>query len=135
MKNKKATWINVLSIFIILFGLTTITAGGNAFFTQSGRIAAGKIIPLVLWYNFIAGFFYILAGFAIYKQKSMAIRISMLLANSSFAIYFALLIHIFKGNEYETRTLIAMTFRTFFWIAIATTTFRSRQIEPVECNC
>lgn len=135
MKNKKPLWLTTLSIFTIVFGIVTIFAGGNALFTESGKLAAGKIIPLILWYNFIAGFFYIMAGFAMFKQKSIAIRLSMLLANSAFAIYFALLMHIFDGKEYEMRTLYAMTFRTFYWIAIAIITFKSKYIEPVECNC
>jgi hypothetical protein len=76
-----------------------------------------------------------MTGVAIFKQKSIAIKLSMLLANSAFAIYFALLMHIFDGKEYETRTLYAMTFRTFYWIAVAAITFKSKHIEPVECNC
>ena len=132
---QKPTWLKLLSLFTIVFGIMTVFAGGNALFTESGRLAAGKIIPLVLWYNFIAGFFYVAAGVAMFKQKSAAIRIAMFLANSSFAVYFALLVHVFKGNDYEVRTLIAMTFRTVYWIAIATITFKTRHIEPVQCNC
>lgn len=131
----KPMWIKALSLFTIVFGLVTIFSGGNVLFTESGKLAAGKIVPLVLWYNFIAGFFYIIAGLAIFKQKSAAIRLSLFLANSAVAIYFALLVHIFKGNEYELRTLIAMTFRTFYWVAVTIITFKSKSIEQVQCNC
>lgn len=135
IQKNKPIWIIALSAITIIFGIITIFAGGNALFTESGKLAAGKIVSLILWYNFIAGFFYIAAGIAIFRQKSMAIRIAMLLANSSIAIYFALLMHIFEGNVYEMRTLIAMTLRTFYWIAIATIVFKSKNIEPVQCNC
>ncbi len=135
MKNKKPIWLLTLSIFSVIFGFLTIFAGGNALFTETGKLAAGKIISLVLWYNFIAGFFYIITGLAIYRQKSIAVRLSMLLANSAFAIYFALIMHILEGKEYEMRTLYAMTFRTVYWITVAIIVFKSKHIEKVECNC
>ncbi len=57
-------WINsALSIVAVLFGLMTLKGGGGVLFgDEAARIAAGKYVPLLLWFNFLSGFVYIAAG-------------------------------------------------------------------------
>ena len=83
----RPTWIKIVSLLTIVFGLATIKEGGLALFTQEGRIGAGNYVPFVLWFNFIAGFFYILAGIAIFKLKSCSKRLSLIIAISTTFIF------------------------------------------------
>ncbi len=47
----------------LVFGLLTIFSGGTALFGgEAARAAVGNAVPFVLWFNFIAGFFYVLAA-------------------------------------------------------------------------
>jgi hypothetical protein len=38
------------------------------FGTEATRAAAGNAVPFVLWFNFLAGFAYILAGLGLLRQ-------------------------------------------------------------------
>ena len=133
--NKRPMWINIVSAITILFGLVTIKEGGTVLFTEEGRIAAGHFVPFVLWFNFIAGFAYIMAGIALFRLKICTKRLSALIAVATTLVFILFGIHIFNGGEYEIRTVIAMTIRSTLWISIAVTLFRSKTIKSINCNC
>jgi len=62
------------SIFAALFGALTVFSGGMVLFgPDSARAAAGEYVPFVVWFNFIAGFFYILTAFAMWRGASWAL--------------------------------------------------------------
>lgn len=113
---KKSVWIGSV---IFIFGLMTILAGGRSLFTESGIATRGNIVPLVLWFNFIAGFFYLLTSISVFKMKICVKKLSVTLAVSNTLVLAYLLNHIFQGQLYEYKTLIAMIFRTLFWISFA----------------
>lgn len=126
-KQKKNLWI--ASIFI-LFGLVTVMAGGRALFTESGIQTRGQIVPLVLWFNFIAGFFYVLTGVLTYHSARFAKKWAIGLAGANLLVLAYLLNYIYQGGLYETKTLIAMSFRTVFWVTFATYFLRSVSSSP-----
>ena len=113
------TWIKVVSIFAIVFGLMTIVSGGSALFIESARKAAGAYVPFVLWFNFISGFLYIVAGIGIWKLQKWASQLSIFLTVSILVLFIAFGIHIMSGGSYEMRTVGAMTFRFSVWAAIS----------------
>jgi hypothetical protein len=48
------------------FGFLTITSGGSVRFVDGeARQAAGHYLPLVLWFNFGAGFIYVVTAIAL----------------------------------------------------------------------
>lgn len=118
----------ILALFIFVFAVATVLSGGRALFTDIGRAAMGDVVPVVLWFNFIAGFFYFAAGVAIFKQHPCAKKVSTLLAVTSSLVLIFLGFHIFSGKPYEIRTLVAMTFRAGFWIFVALALFKSRYL-------
>lgn len=61
-KYKRPLGITLLSIVAILFGIATIKEGGSVLFTEAGKQAAGNFVPFVVWFNFVAGFAYVVAG-------------------------------------------------------------------------
>ena len=110
----------VFSLLAGIFGLLTIKSGGSVLFIDGeARLAAGHYVPFVLWFNFCAGFLYILAAIALWLMRTWSAWLSLLLAISTLLIFAILGLHILNGGEYETRTVIAMTLRSGIWTMIA----------------
>lgn len=133
--SSRPLWLTLVALFAILFGLLTIKEGGTVLFTEQGKVSAGHYVPFVLWFNFIAGFFYVLAGIAMFRGKSCVKKLSAVIAGSNIIIFLLLGIYIFNGGLYEQRTVIAMTARSLIWISITLALFRSNVFKTVECNC
>lgn len=120
-KRKRPKGVLFVALAAIVFGAVTIFSGGMILFTEGvARTAAGNVVPFVLWFNFLAGFFYILAGAGIFYWRKWGVSLSALIAVATLLIGAALLFHINAGELYETRTLAAMGLRSVFWVAIAT---------------
>lgn len=62
LKPKRPLLLTSLSIASTLFGIATIKEGWSVLFTEAGKQNAGSFVSFVLWFNFSAGFVYILAG-------------------------------------------------------------------------
>lgn len=117
--------LTVISLVAIVFGLLTLIQGGRTLFTESGRAAMGEIVMPILWYNFIAGFFYIGAGTLAFRAISRARFLAALIAlGNGFALGY-LAWHISQGGLYEQRTVMAMSFRTILWIVLTALLFRA----------
>jgi len=134
-KNIRPKWLTVVSLMAILFGLATIKAGGTVIFTEQGRSNAGNYVAFILWFNFIAGFGYVVAGIMMLRLKSCAKRLSAILAVLSLLFFIALGLYILNGGAFETRTIAAMTLRSTFWIVIASILFKSKVLDPIDCKC
>lgn len=118
-RNKKFI-VFILGSFAIGFGAMTIKSGGFALFGGfEGKDFAERYVPFVLWFNFIAGFFYVISGIGIILKAKWALKLSITLAALTMLVFLAFGIHIFLGNPYETRTIGAMSIRTIFWIFIS----------------
>jgi hypothetical protein len=110
----------VLALVAIVFGAATIVVGGKTLFGDvEARSAAGHIVPFVLWFNFVAGFAYVIAGIGLFLWKRWAIHLSAAIAVATIAVFIALGIHIFIGLAFEARTVGAMIIRSAVWITIA----------------
>ena len=113
-------WAAVLALVAIAFGIVTIFVGGKTLFGGAeARIAAGNIVPFVLWFNFVAGFAYVIAGIGLLLWKRWAVHLSAAIAVATIAVFIALGIHIFFGLAFEARTVGAMIIRSAVWITIA----------------
>lgn len=112
--------VRIIAVVAILFGAMTIKEGGSVlFWSETARSAAGKFVPFVLWFNFLAGFFYILAGVGLFMRKRWAAILAFLIAAATVSVFLAFGLRIISGGGYETRTIIAMTMRSGIWIVIA----------------
>jgi hypothetical protein len=109
-----------LAITAVVFGILTVVSGGRALFgAPDVREALGYTVPFVLWFNFLAGFAYILTGAGLLTQARWAAPAAIFLAVTTVLIFAALGAHIATGGSYEMRTVVAMTMRSAFWIAVA----------------
>ena len=117
------TWI--VTTVAIVFGLLTIKSGGSVIFIDGeARQAAGNYVPFVVWFNFLAGFVYIIAGAGLWAQKRWAARLSLLIVVATLIIFAILGLYILDDGMYEMRTIIAMCLRSIIWISIAIFAYR-----------
>lgn len=117
--------IRSASIIAVLFGLLTIREGGAVlFWSETARLAAGQYVPFVVWFNFLAGFAYVVAGFGLWFWRRWAAGLAVGVAAATLAVFIAFGIHITGGGGYETRTIVAMSLRSAVWIAVAAVAYR-----------
>jgi len=110
----------VLAAVAIVFGVLTIKSAYLVLFTTGTfHQQAGNYLPLVVWFNGIAGFLYVIAGLGLFKQKIWAVRVSIFLAISTLTVFALFGMHVSNGGLYEHRTVGAMSIRSALWIVIA----------------
>ena len=118
--------LKVAGAFGLVFGLLTIFSGGTALFgDEAARAAVGNAVPFVLWFNFIAGFFYVLAGLGLLLKRRLAAWLSIAIAVATALVLAAFGLHVAGGGLYEMRTVGAMLLRTAVWASIAAVSWRS----------
>lgn len=118
--------LKVAGAFGLVFGLLTIFSGGTALFgDEAARAAVGNAVPFVLWFNFIAGFFYVLAGLGLLLKRRLAVWLSIAIAVATALVLAAFGLHVAGGGLYDMRTVGAMLLRTAVWASIAAVSWRS----------
>lgn len=123
-KRTPSVW--VMTIIAVLFGLLTIKSGGMVLFVDGeAREQAGNYVPFVLWFNFIAGFAYLIAGAGLWKQQRWAAWLAILIAVATLVVFALFALHILDGGSHEQRTVIAMSARSLIWILIATFAYKT----------
>ena len=121
MKSNRSVGVWIVTIVALVFGILTIKSGGSVLFIDGpARQAAGNYVPFVLWFNFLAGFAYLLAGVGLFMQKSWAPRLSIFIAVTTAMVFALFGLHILNGGAFEDRTVVAMSLRTIVWVSIAT---------------
>ncbi len=125
MKSNRSIGIWIIAVTAVVFGLLTIKSGGSVLFIDGPfRKDAGNYVPFVVWFNFLAGFAYLIAGGGLWMQKHWAVWISIFIVVATLAVFAILGIHILKGGMYEVRTIAAMSLRTVVWALIALFAYR-----------
>ena len=115
----KQNVLNGLAIMAIAFGAVTVYSGGQALFgSPEARAAVGNAVPLVLWFNFFAGFVYILAGAGLLRRRPWALYAALALASTTALIAAAFGVHVLSGGAFEMRTIGALAIRLLFWIVV-----------------
>lgn len=119
-------WLRAVAVIGALFGLLTIREGGAVLFVDGpARVAAGDFVPFVLWFNFLAGFFYVVAGLGLWFRQQWAARVALGIAVATLIVFAAFGWHAVSGGAFETRTVVAMTLRSTVWLVIAAIGWRA----------
>ena len=117
---RQLIWLRVMSVIAMAFGLLTLREGGMVLYGNAAALsAAGNFVPFVLWFNFIAGFFYIICGIGLWLSRRWAVWLAIGLATSTALMFIAFGLHITLGGAYANRTIVAMSLRTTVWTVIA----------------
>jgi hypothetical protein len=108
--------LRLLAFVAIAFGLLTVLSGGRALFgSAESRAAMGATVGFVLWFNFSAGFAYVLAGLGLWRRRSWAAWLALALAAGTALVAAAFALHVARGGAYEMRTVGALALRLAFW--------------------
>ena len=121
-QNPLSLGLKIAIVVSLLFGLLTIFSGAMAL---SGNKEVGNAVPFVLWFNFLAGFAYVIASFGMAKKRSWASKLSIAIAIATALVFVAFGIHVMQGGAYEMRTVGAMVIRTGVWVVIAIVAIRA----------
>jgi hypothetical protein len=117
--------LTVAAVVAVLFGLLTIRSGGAVLFGgDEARRAAGAYVGFVLWFNFLAGFAYVVAGAGLWARRRWAVRLAIAIAAATLAVFVAFGVHAAIGGAWEPRTAAAMVLRTVVWAVIAWVAWR-----------
>lgn len=104
LKADGRVWIWVISAVAVVFGLLTIREGGAVLFGDlAARQAAGRYVPFVVWFNFLAGFAYVITGIGLSLRQWFAVQLAIVIAASTLVAFAAFGIHVAIGGEYELR--------------------------------
>jgi hypothetical protein len=125
MKSGRCIGVWIVSVVAIAFGLLTIKSGGSVLFIDgAGRAEAGNYVPFVLWFNFLGGFVYLIAGVGLWLQKHWAVWLSVVIALATLVVFAVFGMHILQGGLFEQRTVGAMTLRSIVWSLISLFAYR-----------
>ncbi|MEZ4676383.1 MAG: hypothetical protein R2932_19335 [Caldilineaceae bacterium] len=122
---ERSRWVRAMSIVAILFGLLTILSGGRTLFNAEAQQLAGNYVPFVLWFNFLAGFAYVIAGIGLWTMKRWGLWLSFAIATTTVLVFAAFGIQIWSGGSYEMRTVGAMGLRALIWIITSAVAYKN----------
>lgn len=119
-KTTRPRWAIIAAIIAIIFGGVTLFSGGSVLFIDGdARASAGNYVPFVLWFNFVAGFAYILSGVGLFLWQKWGINLALIIFVATLAVFTGFGLHIWLGGSYEPRTIGAMSLRSLVWLVIA----------------
>jgi len=134
-ESKRNVLLRAAAVVALLFGVLTIVSGGRTLFGgEAVRQAAGAIVPFVLWFNFAAGFAYVVAGLGLWGRRRWSVPLAVAIAGATALVFAAFGVHVFTSGAYEARTVGAMVLRTLVWMAIAWIGYRGRIGEYLDAN-
>jgi hypothetical protein len=123
--------VNWVAIAAIVFGVVTVSTGGRALFgSLESRADFGNVVPFVLWFNFLAGFVYIVAGAGILLCRRWGVYTSLFVAVSTILVFVAFGVHVICGGAFERRTIGALIIRSIFWVAVTIVSIRAMKRTP-----
>ena len=117
---KKIERIQVLALVALVFGTLTVFSGGRALFGDAqARAAVGNAVPFVLWFNFCAGFAYVITAVGLWRKSPWSKWAATAIAASTALVGAAFALEVLQGTAYELRTALALLLRLAFWTATA----------------
>ena len=126
MISNRKTGLLIAAIVALVFGALTVFSGGRALFGGAdARAAVGDAVPFVLWFNFLAGFAYVVAGIGLLLRHPPAAWLSLGILVATGLVFLAFGVHVLRGGAYEIRTVGAMILRIAFWAAISVVAIRN----------
>ncbi len=124
MISNRKTGLLIAAIVALVFGALTVFSGGRALFGGAdARAAVGDAVPFVLWFNFLAGFAYVVAGIGLLLRHRPALWLSLGIGGHGVGLP-GLRVHVLQGGA-EMRTVGAMILRIAVWAAISVVAIRN----------
>lgn len=111
---------NILSLAAALFGVITLFASSAVLFGYSNILEKeGNYPSFVLWGNLFSGLLYILAAIGFKYSKKWTMHLLLVILVILFVNLFIFIFFLINGENYETETLAALSFRIVFTSTLA----------------
>ncbi|KAA3622318.1 MAG: hypothetical protein DWP94_08590 [Flavobacterium sp.] len=102
----------VAAIFLMVFGLLTLFLSSSILFDWFGlRAKEGDYVQFIVVTNFSCSFLYLVAAYGLFIKKAWVYQLLWIALILLVIGIVGLMVHIYSGNLYETRTVGAMIFR------------------------
>jgi uncharacterized membrane protein len=85
----------------------------------------------VLWFNFLAGFAYVIGGLLLAFGHRLAYPVALAILIATAAVFAAFGWRVLSGGAFEMRTVGAMTLRFLFWAAMV---WAARPVQDAKRN-
>ncbi len=116
----------ILAVIALVFGVLTLFSGGNVLFgPDAAQQMAGNYVDFVVWFNFLAGAFYVLAAVGLWLGKAWVAGLSALTALATAVVAFGFAYVVLRGTPFEMRTVGALALRFVFWAGVAWSAYRA----------
>lgn len=122
---RRSRWVTAMALITILFGLLTIVSGGTTLFNAQARQLAGNYVGFVLWFNFLAGFAYVIAGIGLWTLQRWSMWLTFAIAAVTLIVFTAFGIQILIGRSFEMRTVGAMGLRAIVWVITSVVAYKN----------
>ena len=101
MISNRKTGLLIAAIVALVFGALTVFSGGRALFGGAdARAAVGDAVPFVLWFNFLAGFAYVVAGIGLLLRHRPALWLSLGILVATGLVFLAFGVHVLQGGAW-----------------------------------
>ncbi|WP_286192530.1 hypothetical protein [Stappia sp. BW2] len=125
-KQRQGMGLRIAGAAAVVFGLMTVLSGGTVLFGGDQLSSlAGNVVSFVVWINFLAGFAYVMTGIGLWFARGWARWMAIAILTGTAIVLCAFLVYVSQGGPHETRTLVALIFRTGFWAIVASTALRA----------
>lgn len=111
-------WLKTATLFALLFGAMTVFSGGSVLLSSAAQEAAGQTVGFVVWFNFLTGFAYIIAGVGLWQGQRWAKQLALAIAAATLLVFALFGLYVLSGGPYELRTMIALPFRAAVWLGL-----------------
>lgn len=107
-------------VFLIAFALLTLFLSSSIIFDWFGiRAKEGNYVLMVVWANFLCSLLYLLSSYGFIMQRRWTFKLLIVAALILILALFGLVIHIYVGGAFETKTIWAMIFRITITLGFA----------------
>jgi len=111
-------WLKGAALFALLFGALTIFSGGSVLLSSAAREAAGQTVGFVVWFNFLAGFAYVITGIGLCQGRRWTTWLALAIVATTLLVFVLFGLYVLTGGPYEMRTMIALPFRAAVWLGL-----------------
>lgn len=117
-------WTYIIASALVAFSLLTLFLSGSVIFDFFNiRAKEGNYVLFIVWANFISSFLYLFSAYGIFKFKKWSFYFLLISLIMLTAAFFGLLIYIYSGGTYETKTIGAMIFRLLLTLGFTAYTY------------
>jgi hypothetical protein len=108
----------VFDALTVITGTLALFGGGQA------QAALGKAVPLVWWFNFLAGFARVAAAIGIWRGLRWGAWAAVALAVLTAVVALVFGVHVMGGAAYEMCKVGALSLRPAFWVVLSAIVMR-----------